>query len=98
MYYSPNYNLLVIGYENGLIDIVIDGEENILKVVDILEKPTIPPNRKRINHFNEYNGNLYISTGFGISVYDLERLEFGDTYFIGDLGSQINITQTTVSA
>ncbi|NNF30661.1 MAG: T9SS type A sorting domain-containing protein [Flavobacteriaceae bacterium] len=97
LYYSSNFNLLVIGYENGLIDIVIDGEENILKVVDILEKPTIPPNRKRINHFNEYNGSLYISTGFGISVYDLERLEFGDTYFIGELGTQISTSQTTIS-
>ena len=95
-YYSENNGLYVIGYENGLIEIVIDGEDNILKVVDILDKTTIPPNMKTINHFNEYNGRLYISTGFGISVYNLESLEFGDTYFIGDLGSQINITQTTV--
>ena len=95
-YYSENNGLYVIGYENGLIEIVIDGEDNVLKVVDILDKTTIPPNMKTINHFNEYNGRLYISTGFGISVYNLESLEFGDTYFIGDLGSQINITQTTV--
>tara|TARA_R110000787_G_scaffold96803_1_gene200323 strand:- start:11664 stop:13961 length:2298 start_codon:yes stop_codon:yes gene_type:complete len=95
-YYSENYGLYIIGYENGLIEIVIDGEDNILKVVDIIDKPTIPPNNKIINHFNEYNGSLYISTGFGISVYNLESLEFGDTYYIGDLGSQINITQTTI--
>lgn len=96
IYYSEGFGVLVIGYENGLIEIKIDGEENILKVVDILEKPTIPPDSKRINHFNEYEGNLYISTAFGISVYDLSRLEFGDTYFIGDQGTQINITQTTI--
>ena len=95
-YYSENNGLYVIGYENGLIEIVINGEDNVLKVVDILDKTTIPPNMKTINHFNEYNGRLYISTGFGISVYNLETLEFGDTYFIGDLGSQINITQTAV--
>jgi len=96
IYYSENFNLLVIGYENGFMEIVIDGEENILKVVDILDKPSIPPNQKRINHFYEHNDNLYISTQYGISVYDLGALEFGDTYFIGDLGAQINITQTTV--
>ena len=95
-YYSENNGLYVIGYENGLIEIVINGEDNVLKVVDILDKTTIPPNMKTINHFNEYDGRLYISTGFGISVYNLETLEFGDTYFIGDLGSQINITQTAV--
>jgi len=96
IYYSEGFGILVIGYENGLIDIKIDGEEDILKVVDILEKPTIPPDRKRINSFYEYNGNLYISAQFGISVYDLSRLEFGDTYFIGDFGTLLNITQTTV--
>ena len=95
-YYSENYGLYIIGYENGLIEIIIDGDENILKVVDIIEKQTIPPNIKNINQFYEYNGNLYISTGYGVSVYDLNALEFGDTYFIGDLGSQINISQTTV--
>jgi len=96
IYYSEVFGVLLIGYENGLIDVVKDGEENVLAVVDILEKLSIPPDRKRINHFEEYNGNIYISTQFGISVYDLDRLEFGDTYFIGVGGSQINITQTTV--
>lgn len=96
IYYSENYDLLVIGYENGLLEIAMDGDENILKVVDILEKQTIPPDKKRINHFNEYDENLYIATEFGISVYDLASLEFGDTYYIGNFGSQINITQTTV--
>jgi hypothetical protein len=96
IYYSEIHNLLVIGYENGLMEVVIDGEENILTVVDILDKPTIPPDRKKINHFNEYNDNLYIATEYGISVFDLAALEFGDTYFIGNMGAQFNVTQTTV--
>lgn len=96
IHYSETFQLLIIGYESGLMEIVKEGEENILKVVDILEKQTIPPDRKRINNFNEYNGNLYIATEYGISVYDLAALEFGDTYFIGDGGTQIDILQTTV--
>ena len=95
-YYSENYGLYVVGYKNGLIEIVIDGDENILKVVDIREKLTIPPDSKQINHFYEYNDKLYISTGYGISVYNMGALEFGDTYYIGDLGGQIAVTQTTV--
>jgi hypothetical protein len=86
----------VIGYENGLIEIVIDGDENVLSVVDILEKQTISPDRKYINHFYEHEGILYISAGFGISEYNLAALEFGDTFIIGDNGTQIEITQTTV--
>lgn len=96
IHYSEEYGLLIIGYENGLIEIVKNGEENVLKVVDILEKQTIPPDRKRINDFNEYNGKIYIATQYGISVYDLGKLEFGDTYFIGDGGGQIDIVQTIV--
>ena len=96
LHYSESYDLLIIGYESGLIEIVKEGEENVLKVVDILEKQTIPPDRKRINNFTEFNENLYIATQYGISVYDLSRLEFGDTYFIGDGGAQIDIVQTIV--
>ncbi len=96
IYYSELFELLVIGHENGLIEIIKDGEEDILSVVDILEKNSIPPDNKNINEFYEYNGNLYISTEFGISVYDLAALEFGDTYFIGNFGTQININQVTV--
>lgn len=96
IYYSEAFETLLIGYENGLIDLVKDGQEDVLAVVDILEKLTIPPDQKRINHFEEYNGFVYISTQFGISVYDLNRLEFGDSYFIGNGGSQINISQTAI--
>lgn len=96
IHYSRNYGALFIGYENGLIEVLVDGEDNVLKVVDILDKPTIPPDRKRINHFNEYNENLYIATQYGISVYNIPNLEFGDTYYIGDLGMQVDILQTTV--
>jgi len=96
IHYSEDYQALFIGYENGFMEVIVDGEEEVVKVVDILDKPTIPPNTKRINHFNEYEGNLYIATQYGISVYDIANLEFGDTYFIGELGTQINITQTTV--
>ena len=96
IYYSDTYQLLVVGYENGLIEIVFDNGDNILTVVDIIDKPTISPSDKRINHINPYQNLVYISTNYGISVFDLERLEFGDTYFIGNGGSQIPITQTAI--
>ncbi len=96
IYYSEVYELLVIGYENGLIEVAFDDDDKILSVVDILDKPTIPSTDKRINHFFAYQNLIYISTNYGISVFDLERLEFGDTYFIGNGGSQIQVNQTTI--
>lgn len=96
IHFSENYGLLVIGYDNGLIEIYNDATKEVLSVVDILDKYTIPPNAKRINHFNELNESIYISADFGISVFDLSRLEFGDTYFIGTGGTQIKVNQTTI--
>ncbi|MCO4823098.1 MAG: ABC transporter substrate-binding protein [Flavobacteriaceae bacterium] len=96
LFYSEAYELLLIGYDNGLIDVYQESTEEILHVVDILEKTTIPPDNKKVNHFNAYENLIYIATDYGISIYDLERLEFGDTYYIGDGGSQIIVSQTTV--
>ena len=97
LYYSDTYQLLVIGYENGLIEIAFDNDDDILTLVDIIDKPTIPATGKRINHFNSFENVVYISTNYGVSVFDLEQLEFGDTYFIGNLGTQIKVNQTTIS-
>ena len=94
--YSNEYQLLLIGYTSGLIEIYFENDRSLLSVVDILEKVTIDPALKRINDFYEHEGLVYISTDYGISVYDLQRIEFGDSYFIGPGGSQIPIEKTTV--
>ncbi|MDB9954700.1 ABC transporter substrate-binding protein [Flavobacteriaceae bacterium] len=96
IHYSSDYQLLLIGYQNGLIEIFKESENAVLKVIDIVNKTTIPPNNKNINHFNELNGLVYIATDYGVSTYDLENLEFGDTYYIGFNGSQAPVSQTVI--
>lgn len=96
IYYSETYQLLVIGYESGLIEIAFDNNDEILTVLDVLNRPTIPGTQKRINHFYPSGNLVYIATNYGISVYNLDRLEFGDTYFIGNNGTQIQVNQTTI--
>jgi len=93
-YYSDVYATSVIGYENGLVEIVTP--EKVITIVDILNKPSIPPNIKRINHIYEFNGLVYLSCDFGISTYSLDNLEFEDSYFIGNTGGQISVKQITV--
>ena len=97
MHYSIDYDLLIIGYQSGLMEIYSLTTKTVLKVVDILNKTSIPPENKQINHFFEDETSVYISTNYGISVYDLEALEFGDTYYIGANGSQIQINQTFIN-
>jgi hypothetical protein len=96
IYYSENFGLSVIGFENGLLQVVMDNNGQVFTVVDILNKQTIAPDVKRINHFYEYQDKLYISTEFGIAEYNLANLEFGDSFFIGNNGQQLEITQTTI--
>ena len=97
IYYSSNFNKLVIGYENGLLQIVDFSSDSVLTIYDIIEKETIAPNKKKINELTEFDGIIYIATDYGISLYDLNLLEFGDSLFIGDGGSQQEVNQTIIS-
>ncbi|MDP5082518.1 MAG: ABC transporter substrate-binding protein [Winogradskyella sp.] len=96
IYYSVANRYLLIGYETGLIEVYSETDKSVFAVVDILEKQNITPVNKRINHFYEDQGLIYISTNFGISIYDLEALEFGDTYFLGNGGAQIIVKQVSI--
>lgn len=96
IYHSNVYNKTIIGHEDGLLTVINDATGAMMDVVDILNKPSIPPNMKKINHFMEYDQKLYIATDFGICVFNLATLQFGDTYFIGPNGNNISILQTTV--
>ncbi|GAA0715173.1 two-component regulator propeller domain-containing protein [Aquimarina litoralis] len=95
IYHSSTYDITVVGYDNGLLELILDDE--VRTFIDIVDQPTIPPTEKRINHFFENDDKLYISTEFGIVEFNLERIEFGDTFFIGPGGSQINVTGTIVA-
>lgn len=95
LYHSPNFKKTVVGYANGLLIVVNEVDGSMLNVVDIINK-AIPSNTKKVNHFMEYNGILYVSCDFGIVQYNLATLQFGDTYFIGDNGAKIAVTQTAV--
>ena len=97
IYYSSNFNKLVIGYENGLLQVIDFSSDSILTIYDIIEKETIAPNKKKINELTEFEGVIYIATDYGISLYDLNLLEFGDSLFIGDGGGQQEVNQTIIS-
>lgn len=95
IYHSSNSNKTIIGYENGLLIVKNNASGAILNVVDIINK-SIPQNIKKINHFMEFGGIVYISCDFGIVQYNLTTLVFGDTYLIGNGGAQIVVKQTAV--
>jgi hypothetical protein len=95
LYYSPIFNKTIVGYENGLMIVINEADGSMLKVVDIINKE-LPSNLKKINHFMEFEGIVYVSCDFGIVQFNLNTMLFGDTYFIGDNGAEIQVNQTTI--
>lgn len=94
VYYSEAFKKTIVGYENGLMIVINETDGSMLKVVDIINKQ-LAPNIKKINHFMEHNGLVYVSCDFGIVQFNLTTQQFGDTYFIGDNGAEISVKQTT---
>lgn len=95
LYHSSQFNKSIIGYENGLLIVINEADGTMLNVVDIINKQ-LPASLKRVNHFMEYQGIVYVSCDFGIVQFNLATMLFGDTYFIGDNGTEIIVSQTTI--
>lgn len=96
IHYSTEFNKTLVGNENGLL-IVVNDDNVILNVIDIVQEANVPSNKKKINHIFEYNGKVYLSCDFGIAVFNLQTLQFGDTYYMGPGGAQIAVMQCTVN-
>ena len=93
LHYSSFTNRFIIGYQTGLLEII--DENGKITVANDIERLDIT-GQKQINDISEYNGNLYLSTPFGIVVYDIENLNFGDTFFIDENSNPLFVNQTIV--
>jgi len=93
IYFNETFQKLVIGYRTGLLEI-IDANGKITVANDI-ERLTIT-GEKEIHHITEHNNKLFLSTSFAIVVYDIEKSQYGDTYFIGNNSTSVSINQIAV--
>ncbi len=74
--YSSFIDGLVIIYKNANIDILYN-DESVYNISDFKNKILT---NKIINNIEIQGNTAYLSTGFGIVVLDLEKLEFSNTY------------------
>ncbi len=95
VHYSAEFNRTLVGSANGLL-IVINSDNTFVNKIDIVEEATVQAAKKKINHIYEYQGKAYISCDFGIAVFNIASLEFGDTYYLGPNGAEIPVLQSTV--
>lgn len=85
--YNDAKKALIIIYENSNIDILINN--TIYNLSDIKRKQISAD--KRIYNITFYGDIAYLSCGFGIVLLDIDRLEFKDTYYIGDNASYVKV-------
>ena len=84
--YDNATKTLFIGYKNANIDLIKDGK--IINIPDINRKQTV--GNKTINNIKFHNELAYVSTGLGIVVVDVNKLEIKDTYSIDTLLTNVN--------
>ena len=93
MGYCESQRKLFVAYTNANVDL-IDHEGNISNMSDIKDKNIV--GNKSINHVF-FDGDLaYVACGFGIVVFDLKREEVKDTYYIGNQGDMVNVTDVAI--
>jgi hypothetical protein len=95
-HYSQAFNKTILGFDNGILQVVNESTKEVINRIDITNRPGISLNRRKINHFFEHNGLLYIACDFGIVVFNLQNNLFGDTYFMGNGGAETRVIDTTI--
>ncbi len=95
--YDNNTALLVIGYDNGNLDIYDDRQQVIYNLDDI--KRSAFAGSKKINHIHFSQNLAYLSCDFGVVVVDLQQMEVEDNFInIGPGGSQVSVYGSTLDA
>jgi ligand-binding sensor domain-containing protein len=87
--YNESQRKLFVAYTNANVDL-IDYNGNIHNMSDIKDKNIV--GNKSINHVYFQGDLAYVACGFGIVVFDLKKEEVKDTYYIGNQGDMVNVT------
>ncbi len=91
---NRNNNKLLVIYDNCNID-VIDINGNIRNYADF--KLKVLNGKKLINEVAFYKQYAYLACGFGIVVFDTDKMEIKETYYIGVNGANVDITQVALN-
>jgi len=91
---NPFNNKLIVIYDNCNID-VIDASYSISNYSDFKSK--LLNGKKIINDVTFSNKFAYLACGFGIILFDTEKLEIKETFYIGSGGSNLEVYQIALT-
>jgi hypothetical protein len=87
-------NKVLVVYENCNLD-VLDADGHISNYPDFKLKTF--SGRKIVNEVTFDKNIAYLSCGFGIVVFDMERMEIRETYLIGANATNVDVLQVAVA-
>lgn len=92
--YNPQTKIGLVGYQNGSLDVITP--QGITLVVDI-PIATGYNGSKKINHISITGDKAVVSVGYGLSIFDLKKKEFGDsTFFVSTGGVYLASNEATI--
>ena len=91
--YSRQEDVLMIGYENGNLDFMIDG--HFVNLPDIMQASIL--GSKRINQIILHGGSALLACDFGVVELDVSERLIMDTWFIGPHGGMVNVNDMLVT-
>ena len=74
-------NMLLVVYNNADIDL-IHPDGGVTNITDFVNEVTLDPT---VNGVNVVAGKAYLATNFGLTILDVERAEFTNTYVLGKI-------------
>jgi streptogramin lyase len=87
--YNESQRKLFVAYTNANVDLIYN--DGTIKNMSDIKKKIMVGNKSINNVF--FDGDLaYVACGFGIVVFDLKKEEVKDTYYIGNQGDAVNVT------
>lgn len=93
IFHDDVYNILVISYSNGNIDLIQD--DRIVNVRDVKDKSLT--GSKRLQVCRELDGQLYLVYPFGVVILDLSDKVITDTWFTKREGRQFTPTDIALA-
>ena len=91
--YNPVTKVGLIGYISGALDVITP--DGISLVIDI-PIATGYTGSKKINHISISGNNAVISVGYGVSIFKLDKKEFGDTAFFTTNGAYTAANESVI--
>ncbi|MEQ9231996.1 MAG: hypothetical protein RIF46_15035 [Cyclobacteriaceae bacterium] len=95
LHFVPDLQVLVVGYESGLIDLIYS-DGNITTIRTVRDAPIVA--EKSIKSIAANSERAYLATGFGVVYLDLVNERVVESYrSIGVGGAQLSIDEVLVS-